>query len=132
MKPSYENLLSIYIAHTCNYLLFSDPRKCTKEYHILSTDIIGWQQVVWLLISVYLHVSSLPVAHLSDAPTRRLLVTGDSARIQDETTESSAWFFNQIGHTEPRCNVSTERQLIIRLTSPGIEPTNLECSCRAF
>ena len=27
--------------------------------------------------------------HLSDAPRRRLVVTGDSARIQDETTENS-------------------------------------------
>ena len=42
-------------------------------------------------------LSSLPVAHLSDAPRRRLVVTGDSARIQDETTESSAWFFNVLG-----------------------------------
>ena len=48
-----------------------------------------------LIISVYL--SSLPVAHLSDAPRRRLVVTGDSARIQDETTENSAWFFNVFG-----------------------------------
>ena len=48
-----------------------------------------------LIISVYL--SSLPVAHLSDAPRRRLVVTGDSARIQDETTENSAWFFNVLG-----------------------------------
>ena len=32
------------------------------------------------------------VAHLNDAPSRRLVVTGDSARIQDETTESSACF----------------------------------------
>ena len=36
-----------------------------------------------LIIFVYL--SSLPVAHLSDAPRRRLVATGDSARIQDET-----------------------------------------------
>ena len=49
----------------------------------------------FLIISVYL--SSLPVAHLSDAPRRRLVVTGDSARIQDETTENSAWFFNVLG-----------------------------------
>ena len=28
--------------------------------------------------------SSLPVNHLSDAPGRRLVVTGDSARTQDE------------------------------------------------
>ena len=41
-----------------------------------------------LVISVYL--SSLPVAHLSDAPGRRLLDTGDSARVQDETTENTA------------------------------------------
>ena len=47
------------------------------------------------IISVYL--SSLPVAHLSDGPRRRLVVTGDSARIQDETTENSAWFFNVLG-----------------------------------
>ena len=46
----------------------------------------------WLIIFVYL--SSIPVAHLSDAPRRRLVFTGDSARIQDETTENSAWFFN--------------------------------------
>ena len=51
--------------------------------------------MVWLVISVYL--SSLPVAHLSDAPRRRLVVTGDSARKHDETTENSAWFFNVLG-----------------------------------
>ena len=44
--------------------------------------------------SAKLYVPSLPVAHLSDAPRGRLAVTGDSARIQDETTESSDWFFN--------------------------------------
>ena len=48
-----------------------------------------------LIIFVYL--SSLLVAHLSDAPRRRLVVMGDSARIQDETTENSAWFFNVLG-----------------------------------
>ena len=48
-----------------------------------------------LIISVYL--SSLPFAHLSDAPRRRLVVMGDSARIQDKTTENSAWFFNVLG-----------------------------------
>ena len=57
----------------------------------------GSNGVGWLAISVYLHVSSLPVAHLSDAPRRRLVDTGDIARIQDETTENSAWFFNVLG-----------------------------------
>ena len=64
-------------------------------------------------MSVYL--SSLPVAHLSDAPRLQLVVTGDSARIQDETTENSAWFFNALGvwqrHMEPRLNVSSEKTI---------------------
>ena len=55
----------------------------------LSLSLYHW------LFSFYL--SLLPVAHLSDAPRRRLVVTGDSARIQDETIESSAWFFNVLG-----------------------------------
>ena len=38
----------------------------------------------------FVHLSSLPVAHLSDTPRRRSVVTGDSANIQDETTENSA------------------------------------------
>ena len=47
-----------------------------------------------LWFGYFVYSSSLPVAHLSDAPGRRLVVMGDSARIQDETTENSAWFFN--------------------------------------
>ena len=79
-----------------------------------------------LIIFVYL--SSLPVVHLSDVLRRWLVVTGDSAGIQDEITESSAWFFNVLGvqqrHTGPWFKVLSERQLIIvRLTNPGIEPT---------
>ena len=59
----------------------------------------------WLVISVYL--SSLPVVHLSDAQRRRFVITWDSVRIQDETTESSAWFFNVIGieHRHTGCNL---------------------------
>ena len=68
-----------------------------------------------LVVSVYL--SSLPVAHLSNTPKTRLLVTGDSARIQGKTTESSAWFFSMLGvyhrHTGPRFKVSSERLLVI-------------------
>ena len=73
------------------------------------------KSVGWLLNSV--HLSSLPAAHLSDACRRRLVVTRDSARIQDETAESSVWFFNVLGvkhrHTGPRFNVSSERLLVI-------------------
>ena len=46
----------------------------------------------WLVIFVYL--SSLPVAHLSDAPRRRLVVTGDSARIQKELLKASPGLLN--------------------------------------
>ena len=49
------------------------------------------------LLTIFVFLSSLPVGHLSDAPRRRLVVTGNSARIQDETTENSAWFFNVLG-----------------------------------
>ena len=41
-------------------------------------------EVGWLFPFIYSHY------RLSDAPRGRLVVTGDSARIQDETTESSA------------------------------------------
>ena len=54
---------------------------------------------IWLfrcLIS-FIYLSSLPVVRLSDDPRRRLVVTGDSARVQDETTKSSTWFFNVLG-----------------------------------
>ena len=47
----------------------------------------GHQSIDGLVIFVYL--SSLPIAHLSDASRRRLVVTGDSARVQDETAENS-------------------------------------------
>ena len=57
--------------------------------------IMIWEKIDWLIIFVYL--SLLPVAHLSDASRRRLVVTGDSEKIQDETTENSAWFFNVLG-----------------------------------
>ena len=53
------------------------------------------QTEVELIIFIYL--SSLPVAHQSDAHRRRLVVTGDSARIEDGTTENSVWFFNVLG-----------------------------------
>ena len=78
------------------------------------------QDCLYMYISVYL--SSIPVANLRDAPRRRLVVTGDSARIQDETTENSACFFNGLGvqhrHTGTRFKVSSEGQsVIVKLTS---------------
>ena len=61
----------------------------------IDTCFVANEKREFLVIFVYL--LSLPVAHLSDAPRRRLIVTGDSARIQDEATENSAWFFNVLG-----------------------------------
>ena len=66
-----------------------------EDSNSIEKYLLFTQHIPFLIISVYL--SSLPVAHLSDAPRRRLVVTGDSARIQDETTENSAWFFNVLG-----------------------------------
>ena len=63
-----------------------------KEYTEAKTEV----GVIYLFI-IFIYLSSLRVAHLSDAPRRRLVVMGDSARIQDETTENSAWFFNVLG-----------------------------------
>ena len=81
-----------------------------------------------LIICVYL--SSLPVAHMRDVPKRRLVVNGDSARIQDETTQSSAWFFYVLcvyhRHTGPQFNVSSERQLEIFSWPAG--DSDLTCS----
>ena len=74
----------------------SQPHCCRARY-TLSVVHNRLAYNLSLIISVYL--SSLPVAYLSDAPRRRLAVTGDSARIQDETSENSAWFFNVLGVT---------------------------------
>ena len=49
------------------------------------------------IMAISHYLSFLPVAHPSDTHKRRLVVTGDSARIQDETNESSAWFYNVLG-----------------------------------
>ena len=72
---------------------------CRRTLHSGSNETLIEQSkmgyLLLFIISVYL--SSLPVAHLSDAPRRQLVVTGDSERIQDETTENSAWFFNVLG-----------------------------------
>ena len=40
-----------------------------------------------LRLIIFVYVSSLPVVHLSDAPRRCIVVTEDSVRRQDETTE---------------------------------------------
>ena len=50
-------------------------------------------------------------------PRRRLFVKGDSARIQNETAESSAWFFSMCDvsnrHMGSRFKISPERRFVI-------------------
>ena len=64
--------------------------------------------------------NSQPPSHESDTLTTEPPWWG--------TTESSAWFFNVLGvlhhHMGPGFKISSERQLVIvKMTSPGIEPT---------
>ena len=110
--------------HVCMYNI----KPGIKFYIIMLCSLSPWylggnffiEADYWLVISVYL--SSLPVAHLSDVPRRRIVVTGDIARIQDETPQSSAWFCNMLGikrgQVGPRFRVSSERQLTLSQTSP--------------
>ena len=102
-------ILQTQIAKKCSFVKFVlrlDARLynfCTQKSCVLRTPIYHMIRF-WLVISVY--SSSLSVAHLSDAPRRRLVVTRNSARIQNETNEGSVWFFNVLGvqhrHTGPR------------------------------
>ena len=49
---------------------------------------------LFFLLIIFVYLSLLLVAHLSNAARRRLVVMGDSGRIQDETTENSTWVSN--------------------------------------
>ena len=68
----------------------SKTEKCFQK----SRKYCGKRRKCWLGLVIFIYLSLLPVAHLRNAPRRQLVVKGDSARIQDETTESLAWFFN--------------------------------------
>ena len=58
-----------------------------------------------------------------------IVVKGDSARRQNEISESSAWLFSVLGvkhrHTGSHFKVSSELETIsnCKVTRPGIEPT---------
>ena len=53
-----------------------------------TTMVIGW------LFSFIYRRYLLPIWA---TPWKTLVVSGDSARIQDETTDNSAWFFDVLG-----------------------------------
>ena len=63
-------------------------------------------------------------------PQKTVVITGDSARIQEETTENSAWFFNVLDvyhrHTGPWFKVSSERQLIVFSRPGGKQYTGMQ------
>ena len=123
-----STLIKLGSSCTLCYLLPGNKNSIkSSHFNIMRAVLLSCAgRVHFLFISV--NLSSLQVAHLSDAPRSRLVVTRDSARLQDKTTASSAWIFNvlavKVRHKGPRFKVSSERQLVIvRLTSPGIEPT---------
>ena len=88
----------------------------TVGYHAF-INIKALNTECWDCLLIWVYLLSRLVAHLSQALTRELVVTGGSARIQDKTTESPTWFFNMLGeqhhHKGPQFKVSSERQLII-------------------
>ena len=55
------------------------------------------RELFGVLCCFRVYISSLPVVHPSDATRIRSVVMRDSVRIQEETTESSAWFFDEFG-----------------------------------
>ena len=52
---------------------------------------------LWLKCNSMISTRYQFLLHFDTAYRSWLVVTGDSARIQDETTENSAWFFNVLG-----------------------------------
>ena len=64
----------------------------------------------YFLPFIYRHDGLAHLSYASSPPKeRRLVVTGNSVRIEDENTESSAWFFHVLGvkhnHMGPRLTV---------------------------
>ena len=96
----------------CTDLVNSSLKGTKKMDRVISKTQVSDPGPSWPSCS-----SLLPVPYLSDAPRRRSIITGDSARIQDGTTENSVWFFNVLGvqhrHMGPQFNISSERLLVI-------------------
>ena len=88
-------LYNPYAVRIRKHNLSSDPICCGVRY----TSTADFNQLADKLYLIDYFRSFIVATgyHLSNAPRRRLVVTGDSARIQDETTENSAWFFNVLG-----------------------------------
>ena len=92
-KSSPKGLTALWkgeIAHYEQFLLF---QQCFRNTCYADTYNPGLAFGYFRLFIV----TTSTVAHLSDAPRRRLVVTGESARIQNKTTENSAWLFNVLG-----------------------------------
>ena len=119
--------MSLYnwpMALVLNKVLYCIKNIPCYSYLILCTENT---KVGWLVISVIYRLYRLPIR--ATPPRRRLVVTGDSAGIQDETTENSAWFFKVLGvyhrHTGLCFKVSSEKLLVILVGQPGIRTHTL-------
>ena len=88
LTSNLQGLLTLFLDKKCNLTYGILPSKPTSSF---------WAPLRTTFISNFRFLSSLPLFHLSDVPGRRLVVTGDIARIQQETTLSSAWFFSVLG-----------------------------------
>ena len=94
-----------------------------------STSQIGLQYVCivrsWLLISVYL--SSLPVAHLSDAPRRRLVQGYRTKLLRAPPGSLTCSMYSNVTRDLIRKTFSN-----CQVDQPGNRTLNLEFSSRAF
>ena len=86
--------------HFLLFPLYFHPfqRQILSVYSQILIIVCEWPQFVQVLVG-YFHVFIVATGCPSERhpPKRQLVVTGDSARIQDETTENSNWFFNVLG-----------------------------------
>ena len=103
-----------------------------EEYH-KATFAIGYNIYLSqqkLVVSVYL--TSLPVAHLSEAPRGRLVVTGDSVRIQDETTDYLIIFVYLSSLPVAHMSDAPRRRLVVTGDSARIQDETTENSAWFF
>ena len=91
---SYNQLHAVSRASICTIATSNSTTTLyvVEEGTLFRLFVISWQ-ILHLIDCFRLFI----VVTGCNAPRGRLVVTGDSARIQDETSENSAWFFNVLG-----------------------------------
>ena len=81
----------------------SQVKILVDTFKIVSKKFVAARYQGWKIMFVSVYLSSQPVAHLSNAPRRLLIVTGNSARLQDKTTESSSGSLKSSVYTTALC-----------------------------